>query len=301
MDWHKCAQSFIQIVEDQSFAKAARSLYSSSSALSKHINWLEDQLGVQLLQRTTRRLDLTAEGECFYRQAKQLLNEWEQLKETVCNKSNEPRGMLTVGISVVFGNRYIIPLLPELLALYPQLKINVKTLTYPVLHNIENLDLYFSHKPPDFFSSNMDHHTISDAYLQMFASPDYLAEYGTPSQLADLKGHNCLLSTGNDTPNRWEFENGKSVQVQGNLIADNNGALIKAAVAGLGIIFTSPLAFANELKGSLVPVLPELHSPRWAIYAYYPKRKTLPLKTQAFLNYIEEKLQDILPVMPIKS
>ncbi|MCL1124466.1 LysR family transcriptional regulator [Shewanella surugensis] len=294
MDWHKCGQSFIQIVEDQSFTKAATNLYTSSSSLSKHINWLEEQLGVQLLQRTTRKLDLTVEGEYFYEQAKLLLNDWEDLKEKVRSQSNEPRGILTIGISVIFSNLYIAPLLPSLLALYPELKINVRTLTYPLLHNVDHLDLYFSHKSPDFFSVNMDHHVIGQAYLKMFASPDYLLKNGTPKTLEDLSTHNCLMSTGSDSPHAWEFEKGGSIQVTGNFMSDNSSTLVKAAVAGLGIVFTSPLAFNDELEGALVPVLPEHHSRAWTIYAYYPKLKTLPFKTQSFLNYVEDKLRSAL-------
>ncbi|WP_299496266.1 LysR family transcriptional regulator [uncultured Shewanella sp.] len=294
MDWHKCSQSFIQIVEDQSFTQAANHLYTSSSALSKHINWLEDQLGVQLLQRTTRRLDLTLEGEYFYEQAKSLLNEWQDLKETVRNQSDEPRGVLTIGISVIFSSLYIAPLLPRLLEQYPELTINVKTLTYPLLYHVENLDLYFSHKSPDFFSVNMDHHVIGQAHLKLFASPTYLQEKGTPQTLADLSKHNCLMSMGSDAPQVWAFDNGETVAIQGNLISDNSTTLIKAAVAGLGIVFASPTAFNDEVKGALVPVLPEHQSQTWTIYAYYPKLKTLPFKTQSFLDYVEDKLRSAL-------
>lgn len=294
MDWHKCSQSFIQIVEDQSFTKAASHLYSSSSALSKHINWLEDQLGVQLLQRTTRRLDLTLEGEYFYEQAKSLLNDWHELKETVRNQSDEPRGVLTIGISFIFSSLYIAPLLPRLLEQYPDLTINVKTLTYPLLYHVENLDLYFSHKSPDFFSVNMDHHVIGQAHLKLFASPNYLQKNGVPKTLADLSEHNCLMSMGNDAPQVWEFDNGETVAIGGNLISDNSTTLIKAAVAGLGIVFASPMAFNDEAKGSLVPVLPEHQSKTWTIYAYYPKLKVLPFKTQSFLDYVEDKLRNVL-------
>ncbi|MGJ3495021.1 D-malate degradation protein R [Piscirickettsia salmonis] len=296
MDWHKCAQSFIHIVEDQSFAKAARRLYSSSSALSKHISWLEEQLGVQLLRRTTRRLSLTSEGECFYQRAKQLLGDWADLKESIRNTYNQPVGILSIGISVVFGSLYIVPLLPELLEKFSRLKINVKTLNYPLLSNIDTLDLYFSHKSPDFFSDAMDHRIIAHTHLQIFATPSYLAKHGTPITLADLQDHNCLLSMGHEHPNKWEFAGAAPITVQGNLIADNNSIAVKAATAGLGLLFTSPLALSPEKKKHLVPVLPNYHSPRWTIYAYYPKLKTLPLKTQAFLSYIENKLEDTLPI-----
>lgn len=289
MDWHKCSESFIHIVDSQSFTKAARERFTSGSALSKHVNWLESQLGVQLLQRTTRHLELTEEGEHFYLQARQLLEEWYNLKESLSNRSNEPHGTLNIGLSIILGNHYIAPLLPKLLTQYTHLKINLKTLTYPLSINLESLDICISHKSPDVFSEAMAHRVLGEYHLHVFASPDYLKKHGTPQSLEDLKQHNCLLNAGSNYPGRWEFEN-NPVQVQGNLTADNGGALVKAAVSGLGLIFTSPFVIANEPEAALTMVLPEHRSSQWNVYAYYPKRKKLPLKTKFFLDYIASRL-----------
>ena len=291
MDWHKCSESFIHIVEQQSFAAAARKRFTSSSALSKQINWLEAQLGVQLLQRTTRHLELTDEGQHFYHQAKQLLEEWHHLQESCRNQSNQLHGVLNLGLSVILGNHYVMPLLPAFLTQHPHVKIQLTTLTYPLTTiNLEHLDVYVSHKPPEAFSEHLDHRVLGTSHLHVFASPIYLKNHNPPHTPTDLKHHNCLLNAGSDHPHRWQFEQ-ETINVQGNLIADNGGALVRAAVAGLGLLFTSPLVAAKEAKGSLETVMPAYRSPPWNTYAYFPKRKKLPLKTATFLDYIEENLQ----------
>ena len=290
MDWHKCSENFVRIVENKSFAEAARRRFTSSSALSKQVNWLEAQLGVQLLQRTTRHLELTESGTQFYHKAKHLLEEWYELKESLRNQSDEPRGILNIGLSVILGNNYIVPLLPLFLSKHPFLKVNLATLTYPLTMSLEALDVCISHKAPEFFSDSLNYRVLGELCFFVFASPAYLKQYGTPRTPDELKQHNCLLNTGQNVLNRWDFEQG-SVPVEGNLTADNGRAIVKAAAAGLGLIFTSPFSVTSiEDQGSLVKIMPEYHSAPCKIYAYYPKRKRVSLKTELFLGHIEETL-----------
>lgn len=287
MDWLMCAKTFNTVVEVDGFAKAARQLYTTASAVSKRVAWLEEMLGVQLLSRTTRHLQLTDAGQRFHERTQPLLEEWDAIKSEVSDMITQPQGVLTVGLRTS-GNAFAYAKMNEFLARYPLVSIQLKQMNHRVDLFGEGIDVFIC---PDNVLHNLDAlETITLLPYQqaLFASPDYLAKHSEPKSLAELERHNCLTLASTEDANTWSFD-GESVAVSGNFCSDEADALIKAAVDGLGVVRTSTVMIPELLQtGKLVPVLPQYQTEPKQLCVYYPRQRYVPLKTTAFLEYLQE-------------
>ncbi len=288
MDKLNNMQVFCRIVELGTFAAVAREMSLSAMMISKYLSQLEESLGVTLLNRTTRQLNLTEAGEVYYYRSKQLLDDFLELDEYTAQLGRNVKGTLKISAPIDFGGLYMVPAIDA----YQQENPDVKILM--TLHNSRanlmegNFDL--SILVTDSLDLGVVARKIAETRLCTYASPGYLAKNGEPRHIDDLSGHRCLHYM--DTPHRdyWVFKvNGEETKIKTNWhFASNNGrALCQAAALGMGITQAPALSVANHLEqGKLVEILQDYRIPSLAIYATYLQRRFLPAKLTTFVNFL---------------
>lgn len=285
MDWITASKSFVLIVDLGSFAEAARKRYSSSSALSKQICWLEDHLQTKLLQRTTRHLHLTDAGQKFYHSVKKILNDIESVEKTLQEEASIFRGTLKISCRAISQQSGVLLLFPIFLKEYPGVKIEI----------IEN-------PRQDIFASGVDlavvqgythnanvvQELLGVTGIFVYGSPKYFEEHGVPISPEDLINHNCLIHTELDQQARWQFKDNKYVNVSGNFSSNTFAPLIEACKNGLGLIQISDTLIESYLReGVLVPVLEEYAKSRAEVYAVYPKQAYPNKIVELFIRFIK--------------
>ncbi|MCD9475766.1 LysR family transcriptional regulator [Photobacterium phosphoreum] len=299
MDWITCANSFITVVEHGSLAQAANKLNTSSSALSKRLSWLEKQLGVQLLKRTTRHLTVTDAGQLFYQRSVLLVNDWQQMLAETTATYGDVGGILRLGAPLATGSRLLVNYLAEFSQCYPKIKIELHTVTPGQVPNL-NLDVFISSEITEFNSCSYIATKLLSYYNGFYAAPTYLKNNPPITTAEQLCQHNYLLFGDQDHQQDHIFEHNQRLRLQGNFITSNPEALVAGAVAGMGLILTSSQTIKRELdNGLLVPVLPTLKQPTNAIYAYYPKLNYHHVKTKLFIDFIKQKSALSIPTTPL--
>lgn len=294
MDTLTSMRVFQAVVESGSFAAAADHLNLSRGMVTKHVAALEQELGVRLLYRTTRRLTLTEIGSDYLARVSVILDQVDEASTAAGCKGGAPTGTLRLTAGVDFGQRRLGCVIAAFRKRYPKISV----------------DLTLSNRHTDLVEEGFDLALRTDLQAtdeklagrklfgplnnMLLSSPDYLAEHGTPSEPMDLTGHNCLLNKRRFEANHWVFgvgENSVSVPVRGSLSANNNIVLIDAARMGLGIILQPQVLVADDLEsGRLVEVLPDWEKTSTTLYALYPERRFLPLKVRVFIDFLIEWL-----------
>ncbi len=290
MDYLADLAVFARVVEQKSFTAAAASLRLSKSAVSKQIARLEQHLGTQLLQRTTRRLQLTETGRIVQVHAERLLAEAQAVEAAVQNLQEAPRGVLRVNLPMSFGLSHVAPLLPELLAQCPDLKIEASFNDRRVDLLEEDVDAAI--RIGALADSSLNARRLAPARVVYAAAPAYLEKFGTPKHPDELKWHHCLIYSYVSEPEIWRFSSPAgappsiAVRVQGPLTANNGDALRLAALAGSGIARLPSFVIGPDIAaGRLVPLLEEFRLPDLGIYAVYPAQRHLTPKLRAFIDF----------------
>jgi DNA-binding transcriptional LysR family regulator len=292
MDTFSTIPIFTAVVELGSFSEASRKLGITKSAVSKRISALELHLGAKLIQRTTRKLNLTEAGEQYYsyiHKAKFLVNEGE---DAITSLQGTPKGQLKVSVPMVFGQLYIAPLLSEFLLRFPDIKLNL-SMDDKVVDLVSNgLDMVLRIGAlPD---SSLVARKLSVCRSVLCASPGYFKKHGEPNKLSDLKQHNCLYYSYFRSGMEWAFDgpNGpERIKPEGNMQINNSLVLKQLMLDDLGICQMPLFIVERELaSGALVTTLQQYRLPEHGIYAVYPQRAFLPAKLKVFLEYLEEKL-----------
>lgn len=298
MDWYTCSDTFVTVVNKKSFAEASRTLYTTQSSISKRIAWLEDRLGAQLLIRSTRKLQLTEEGETYYQQIIPLLNEWKALKDNISTLTKGITGEIRIAVPSNAASYYVSNTLPAFLERYPDIKFTLLLMRegHQLIEN--QIDVFISPQRTLVENATIAYQALAGPRRHLYASPAYLAQHGEPKNLEDLQTHNCLLHTSH-IHSGWKFQD-QTLHVQGNFKSNYNEALIKAAVGGMGIIFVPDTFVIDEVQSnSLQLVLPGAQSENMTIYAYYPKRSYTPSKTRVLLDFLLEALGPATPHEPV--
>jgi DNA-binding transcriptional LysR family regulator len=291
MDRLASMQAFVQVVDSGSFAGAAKRLAASPAAVTHHVQALEDRLGVQLLNRTTRRLSLTEVGRTFYQHSAQILAQVEEAERSATLLQTTPRGLLRLNTSEGIA-RVVMPLIAGFTAAHPEMSFDV-VLTDRMVDMVEGgFDLALRAGPlPD---SSLISRKLALGKLILCAAPDYLARRGAPQRPEDLAGHNCLIYQ--MLGNEWRF-NGRAgdvaVAVSGNLRSNSLEAVRRAALSGQGIGLLAAVVVAEDLqKGALVRLLPEYDANEVVIQAVYPASRHLSVKTRSFLGFLAQRMND---------
>jgi len=289
MDQLAALRALRRVVELGSFTAAAAALDISHTVVSRQIRQLEEQLGAQLLNRTTRRFALTAAGKEYYDASRQILDALDAADRAVGQHHARPSGSLRINAPMAFGTLELATWLPDFLALYPELHIDLvcNDRIVDLIEDGFDVALRLTRDLPD---STLVARRLASSALVTVAAPAYLARHGTPHTPADLLRHNCLVYTQAAKPNDWSYTNADgardSVTVKGTLQANTGVALRAAALAGLGIVSTASFIVHEELKrGALVRVLPGYAMRPRELYALYPQSRHLSPKVRAFVDF----------------
>ncbi|MBP5856016.1 LysR family transcriptional regulator [Marivibrio halodurans] len=290
---------FAKVVEEGSFSSAARNLKLTPSAVSKQIARLEDRLGVRLLNRTTRRLSATEEGAAFYQRAARILSDIDEAEAAVTQLHAAPRGTLRINCGIAFGKHQITPLMPEFLARYPELRIEL-TLTDSVSDLVEEgQDVAVRFGPLQ--DSSMVARQLAVSRRAIVAAPSYFEAHGTPRHPSELTGHNCLTFSNMPHLNEWIFKIAEGeeyrVKAEGNFTASNGETIHEMVLAGLGVarlaeFLVEPEVQEGKLQRVLQPFYRDIEVP---INAVYPTRRHLSPKVRAFVDFLIEKFQPVPP------
>ncbi|MCF8152396.1 MAG: LysR family transcriptional regulator [Burkholderiaceae bacterium] len=284
--------AFVRAVETGGFSSAARDIGLTPSALSKLVTRLEDRLGARLLHRTTRRLQLTAEGEAFYARARPILTAMDEAEAEVAQAGASPRGMLRLHCGSTFGMHQLAPAIPRFQQRYPEVEMDITISDQAPGATDEGIDLAIRIGPLD--ESSMVARRICNLERVICASPGYLERRGTPITPDDLQRHNCLWITSQPALRRWPFDTDdgiRVVHVGGNVSANNAETVMQLAVAGVGITRLADVVVGDAIRsGKLVPILADWHHVEPVpLFAVYPSGRNLSPKVRAMVDFLVEE------------
>ena len=279
---------FAHVVKVRSFSGAARRLNVSKSRVSKAVARLEGELGVRLLHRSTRSLSLTEVGEAYFEHCDRILDELSLADTTISRLHQEPRGKLKISAPVAFSTMHVASALPDFMALYPDLTVDLTISDRLVDLADEGYDIALRITPEP--AQNLVARQLAPIRRKICASPAYLARRGVPLAPADLARHNCLSYTFLDAQEVWHLKGGDgdlAVPVAGTLRINDDEALSQAVLGGLGLAMLPTFIVGRDLQeGRLLEVLPGFVTTERFIYAVHLPNRHLPLKVRAFIDFL---------------
>ncbi|SFK10842.1 LysR family transcriptional regulator [Celeribacter neptunius] len=287
MDLIDGLRAFVATAETGSFTAAAERLGMSNRLSSKYVAELEDRLGVRLLQRTTRRVGLTAAGEELLARAPALLDEMDEMLGAVTEDSRGFSGVLRLSAPVTFGEIYVKDLLSRFTVRHPDLTIDLRLSDSFVDLAREGIDLAFRIGRSDL--SVLKARKLGEIRSVLVASPEYLATHGTPERPQDLTGHSCIVDTNRRRATRWEFgAEGQEevVDVPSRFMVNSARVARDLAAEGMGVAFCPRFVLEKALaSGDLVELLPEVTKPAIPVSAVYLEGRRLPRKVRALIDF----------------
>ena len=286
---------FVRVAERRSFVRAAADLGITQSGVSNAISRLEDQLGVRLLARTTRRVSLTDDGAAFFERCRQSLAELEEAELVLKETRLKPTGRLRVDMPVSFGRLKVVPLLGPFQAQYPDLKLVISFTDRYVDLVEEGIDV--SVRFGVLQDSSLMARRLTQTQFRVVGAPGYLAKHGRPRTPDDLAGHNCLAFTLRDTrlARDWRFARDgmeSTLAPQGNMSFSDGAALCDAACAGYGLAQIHGYYIDNAVTaGKLEPVLEKFRPAIDPIWLVYPQTRHLSPKVRAFIDFMTSRFR----------
>lgn len=293
------ALTFMNIVEQGSFAGAAKVLGISASVVSKRISRIEEQLKAKLLQRTTRSIALTEAGQLFYEHCKRIKAQINDAALEISQHHEQPTGLLRINAPMSFGQVHLISAVNDFLLLNKdvQIELILGSQYASFIHNGLDIAIFIKDLPR---TELLRSHPIALRRTGIYGSPAYFKQHGVPTLPEELRQHNCLvyqsepgtqLSVGQKK--EWQFVRGKEnfyVPVTGNLRVNSSQALVKAALANLGLVRLSSFMVTDEVKeGQLQSVLADFCPQDIDIHVAYPAQRYVPSKVKAFVKYLMER------------
>jgi DNA-binding transcriptional LysR family regulator len=284
--------AFVRSVDGGGFSAAARELGLTPSALSKLVTRLEDRLGARLLQRTTRRLQLTPEGEAFYVRSRRILADMDEAEAEVVAAGVRPTGLLRLHCGSAFGMHQLAPAIPLFLERHDGVELDITISDEPLVGLGEGVDLAIRIGPLD--ESSMVARRICNLERVICAAPSYLERCGTPRTPDELQQHNCLWITSLPVLRRWPFDTDDGIRVvhiDGNVVANNAETVLQLAMAGVGITRLTDVIVGDAIgRGELIPILSEWHHVEPVpLYATYPSGRNLSPKIRAMVDFLVEQ------------
>lgn len=299
MDKLKAIEVFIEVAQGLSFSGAAQRLGMAKGNVTKHIAWLEQSLGVQLLTRTTKSVSLTESGLSLLENGRELLDRVDSIDTAVRQSVKEPKGMLRLGAPPSFGAFHLVPIITAFSSAHPDIQVV----------------LYLDDGRTDLVAEGMDMSVRIATSLKdtsqvaqrlavvpqlLVASPEYLKRRGTPQTIADLAAHECMVHALKSPTNIWTFmgdaqaagavtSSKSTVRVHGTIRANYGEPLRHAALLGHGISMHPTYMVMQDIQeGRLVSVLPQFRPVGVDIYAVFPSRKNMPVRVRTFLDFLRQ-------------
>jgi DNA-binding transcriptional LysR family regulator len=280
--------AFARVAELGSFTAAAKALAISTSAVTKSVGRLEEELGVQLLHRTTRALHLTESGTVYYERCVKLLNELEEAEAEIREANAAPTGLVRICLPPSFGRTTLVPALGGFFERYPgvKLEVNLKGQTANPLEGGYDLTVHSGR----LADSGLINRLLIRGPQKTVASPAYVERYGLPQRPEDLLMHNCIV--GGFGP-AWSFRapggGSEIVKVSGALTTDSGDVLREASVNGIGIAHATWWIFREDLKaGRLVSLLEPYETEADPISVVFPANRRIPAKVRALVDFLLE-------------
>lgn len=286
---------FSQVVEQGGFSAASRALNIPKSRLSRRISLLEDNLGVRLLHRTTRRLRLTPAGERYLHYCREMTASARAADDAMRQMQAEPSGPVTVSCPISIAQQMLAPLLPEFLDTWPAVSVRLMATNRRVDVIREGVDLALRVRTRLDTDAELVVKHLGMASGTLVASPAYLQRHGTPDTPQDLPAHTTLSFNDPQPEIRWPLRNGQGEEVQvllqPQLSCNDFIVLTEAAVRGRGIALLPSVATHDELRrGQLVQVLPDWRSPEGIVHCIYPSRRGMAPAVRALLDFLSARL-----------
>jgi LysR family transcriptional regulator for bpeEF and oprC len=314
---------FVRAAQNRSFSEAARQMGMSPSSVSKAVQRLEEELGIRLLNRTTRSVTLTDDGAAFYVRCRQIIDELEEAEQELLRTRYQPSGTLRIDLTMALGRMHIVGALPLLTAKYPELKLDVSLNDRFVDLIEEGIDAVV--RLGIGTDSRLIMHRVATVQFVVCASPDYFKRHGIPKTPQDLKQHNCINFVYPQTRRvfEWRFQHGSlhapgnppsgsqsptagnplaglshrnalphqgeqfEMPVEGSLRFDHAESLLEAAIAGAGIVQVLNYVAGRAIAGGeLQPILEDYAAPGEPISVIYPQKRHLSAKVRAFIDFM---------------
>ena len=295
MDRLTAMKAFIRVVESGSFTRVAEEFDTGQPTISKWISGLEKHLGVRLFNRNTRKIELTAAGQSYFKRCHVIINEVEFAEAEIQQGEVEPKGLLRISLPSFFSRQFIVPMLRVFRERYPGIGVDLVMTDLQVDMIAEGIDLAI--RFGDLPSSSLVAKRLACYRRVLVASPAYIESRGTPGHISELEQHTCLIHTLLFKNEEWRFvKNGKpeSVHVQGDLRVNNGDALVQLAVDGFGIAYLPDFMVRHDVgRGRLVNLLPEYQSEQRKISMVYLQKKFMPVAMRCFIEVLEETLATI--------
>ena len=284
---------FALVMKQGSLAAVARELGVTPPVVTKRLAALEQRLGVRLLNRTTRRMSVTHEGEVYLSNGARILADIEELEMKVVSSRAEPKGLLRVNATFGFGRRHVAPAVAAFARRYPEVEVQLQMTERPL--NLVDTAYDVGVRIGELPDARITARKIASNRRLLCASPLYLDKAGGPATPNDLQRHDCIVIREDDTAyGVWHLSNGRrqeTVKVRGTLSTNDGETAVAWALDGYGIIMRSQWDAAPYLRsGRLVPVLAEWSLPGADIFAVYPERLNLSAKVSAFVDFLSSRL-----------
>ena len=296
MDQIQAMRIFVRVVEAGTFTRAADSLSLPKASVTKHVQALEARLRVRLLNRTTRRVTVTADGAAYYERTVRLLTDLDDIEASMTNARSNPRGRLRVDVGTSMAQLLILPHLGEFHARYPDIQVDLGVSDRMVDLIGDNVDCVI--RGGELTDQSLVARRIGNLEFITVASPAYLARCGTPTHPLQIEEkHTIVVYFSPQSGRQYPLElqkDGESIDVRGpyRVSVNESNAYVTATLAGLGISqITSHQASPHLGSGALVRLLPEWSQPLLPIYVVYPPNRHLSAKVRAFVDWAAELVE----------
>ena len=282
---------FVEVVRAGSFAAAGRRLNMPPNSVSRNVAQLEERLGSRLMQRSTRKLSLTAAGQTFFERCSRAVTDLWEAGEELAVSNEVPGGLVRVAAPADFFDSFQIEWVAEFMAAHPQVRLEFALSDARADLIAEGIDLAFRGGPVE--EATVVARKLVPVHFGLVASPAYVKVRGAPANLRELARHECLNMVDRSGPLVWRLDGPKGpseVRVSGRFAANTARAVLQAALAGLGIAYLPAVVTTPDIEaGRLVHVLPEYRREGRGMYAVLPSRRQIPRAVSAFVDFAAAK------------
>lgn len=284
---------FVAVVESGSFSRAAVQLGQANSAISRSVKKLEMKLGVSLLNRTTRQLSLTEEGERYFRRVQSILQEMAAAETEIIETRSTPRGVLRIDAATPVVLHFLLPLVKPFRERYPEVSLSL--VSSETFINLIERKVDVAIRAGTLTDSSLRARPLFTSYRKMIASPGYIARYGNPTNVDDLKRHVCLGFTEPVSLNTWPIagRDGQPYEIISGLSSNSGETLKQLCLSGNGIACLSDYMINKELeKGDLVEILTDKRLPvEMPFSAVYYSDRAVSTRIRAFIDFLSEHVK----------
>lgn len=299
MDKIELMRVFSVVARNGSFTKAANELNIAVQTVSKYVKALEDDLGVLLFNRTTRKVTLNDTGTAYLEKCVDLLDQIDELESAIKVTHSAPKGRIRISAPTSFGELHLVPAIRDFLVLYPDISVDIDLSNRRVSLVEEGVDMAL--RIGELPDSTMIARKLSAMRIVVCAAPEYLQHFGKPAHPEQLTNHNCFVDHNLRQGRSWRFLENKQVfkvDVKGNFEANSPGSMRRMVLSGLGIGLCPMYVIKDDIRcNTIVPLLEQYEAYQYGVYALYPHRKHLSHRVRVLVDFLAERFrqEDWLP------